>query len=54
MNILKSKITFFIFLSFLISTIISLNFVLKLDKYKINGKDLLLKVMSKVYGIKKD
>ena len=39
MNILKSKITFYIFLSFLISTIISLNFVIKLDKYKSNGKD---------------
>ena len=33
------KITFFIFLSFLISTIISLNFVLKLDKYESDGKD---------------
>ena len=39
MNILKSKITFFIFLSFLISTIISLNFVLKLDKYESDGKE---------------
>ena len=39
MNILKSKITFFIFLSFIISTIISLNFVLKLDKYESDGKD---------------
>ena len=39
MNILKSKITFFIFLSFIISTIISLNFVVKLDKYESDGKD---------------
>lgn len=39
MNILKSKITFFIFLSFLISTIVSLNFMLKLDKYETDGKD---------------
>ena len=39
MNILKSKVTFFIFLSFLISTIVSLNFVLKLDKYESDGKD---------------
>ena len=39
MDILKSKITFFIFLSFLISTIISLNFVLKLDKYESDGKE---------------
>jgi hypothetical protein len=39
MNILKSKVTFFIFLSFLISTIISLNLVLKLDKYESDGND---------------
>ena len=39
MNILKSKVTFFIFLSFIISTIISLNFVVKLDKYESDGKD---------------